>query len=274
MSSPSISLLRLYPAPQVTSPLEGLYLDLNLHRQAADGEMLIYANYIASLDGRISVAGEDGEQQVPSSIANGRDWRLYQELAAQSDIMLTSARYFRQLARGRAQDLLPVGRDPAYADLAEWRAQQGLAPQPAVAILSRSLDIPDAALDAVQDRDIYVLTAKTADTGAIERLRARGIEVIVAGYRSVEGAQLRDALIRLGFRSAYMIAGPEVHATLLAAGVLNRLFLTQYHALLGGAVFHTPVEGGISSPRRLSLRSLYLDGDPMHPQGFYQFELR
>ena len=105
-----MTVLRLYPAPQQKIPLKGLYLSLSLHRQAESGEVFIYANFIASLDGRISLLDAHGEQGVPASLANKRDWRLYQELAAQSDIMLTSARYFRQLARGNAQDLLPVGR--------------------------------------------------------------------------------------------------------------------------------------------------------------------
>lgn len=266
-----MSVLRLYPTPQEKRPLEGLYLDLNLHRQAREGEVLIYANYIASLDGRISVSGADGEQQVPESIANERDWRLYQELAAQSDVLLTSARYFRQLARGTAQDLLPVGQAPAYTDLAEWRQRQGMAPQPAVAVLSRSLDIPDAALDAVQGRDCYLFTTEQADAVAVARLKERGIEVIAAGRTDVEGALLRRELVRLGLRSAYMVAGPQVHGTLLAAGALDRLFLTQHYSLLGGTAFHTILEGELPAPSRLKLLSLYLDGEPEHPQGFCQF---
>lgn len=266
-----MSVLRLYPIPQQTCALEGLYLNLNLHRQAARGEVLIYANYIVSLDGRISVRGADGEQQVPKAIANGRDWRLYQELAAQSDVLLTSARYFRQLAQGTAQDLLPVGQAPDYADLAEWREQQGMAPQPAVAVLSRSLDIPDAALDAVEDRDCYVFTTEQADAAAVSRLKERGVEVIAAGRADVEGALLKGELARLGLRSAYMVAGPQVHGTLLAAGAVDRLFLTQHYSLLGGTAFHTILEGELPTPSRLKLLSLYLDGEREHPQGFCQF---
>jgi len=95
--------LQLYPASHRQRTLNGLYLGLNLHRQAEIGDVLIYANYIASVDGRIAVRDEgSGEFVVPPAIANKRDWRLYQELAAQADVMLTSARYFRQLATGVA----------------------------------------------------------------------------------------------------------------------------------------------------------------------------
>ena len=89
-------ILRLYPKPHVMVPLEGVYLQLNLHKQGTAKKPLIYSNYIASLDGRISVRdAETGEFRVPETIANKRDWRLYQELAAQCDVIITSARYFR-----------------------------------------------------------------------------------------------------------------------------------------------------------------------------------
>lgn len=253
-------ILRLWPGPQEERPLCGLYLDLKLHKLASAGEVLIYSNYITSLDGRISIRdAETGEYQVPGAIANRRDWRLYQELAAQSDVMITSARYFRQLAKGQAQDLLPVGSGDEYADLAVWRQAQGLTEQPAVAILSRSLDIPPEALDKVSDRDVYVFTTATADPGRIASIRAHGAQVVAAGESGVEGELLKGELAALGFRSVCMIAGPEVHATLLDAGVLDRLFLSQRHLLLAGNDFHTIVEQAPVLPRLLNLLSLYYD---------------
>jgi len=252
--------LRLYPLPQEEVPLEGLYLEMGLHRQAAAGGILVYSNYIASLDGRISVRDEEtGEFKVPDTIANKRDWRLYQELAAQSDVMITSARYFRQLARGQAQDLLPVGRGAEYADLLAWRKAEGLGRQPAVAIISRSLDIPLPALDRMRDRDIYVFTVSMADPGRIAMLKSRGIHIVPAGELDVDGAMLKGELAALGFRSACMIAGPEVHATLLAGGALDRLFLTQRHTLIGGREFQTMLRLHHNKAYKLRLLSLYYD---------------
>lgn len=109
-------------------PLEGLYLRLNLHQSAGEGHLLIYSNYVASLDGRISRYNiETDNFEVPESLANERDWQLYQELAAQSDILITSGRYFRQLSLGNAQDMLPVG--SSFDGLKQWRTQQGLKEQ-------------------------------------------------------------------------------------------------------------------------------------------------
>ncbi|MDX1593466.1 MAG: pyrimidine reductase, partial [Gammaproteobacteria bacterium] len=52
-------LCTLYPDPGHVA-LEGLYLGEELRRLAPVDEVLFYANFIASLDGRIAVAREAG----------------------------------------------------------------------------------------------------------------------------------------------------------------------------------------------------------------------
>jgi len=254
----------LFPDSSESLPLEGLYLNLNLHRQAGEGEMLIYSNYVASLDGRISRFNpETDDYEVPKSLANARDWRLYQELAAQSDILITSARYFRQLSQGTAQDMLPVGK--GFDDLKQWRIDQGLKAQPDVAILSRSLDIPTEVFEQLGDRTIYVMTSASAPADKRAALESQGFTVMTVGEVDVEGRALRKALITLGLRSAYMIAGPAVHSTLIQAGVLDRLFLTTRFTLLGSEKTHGFFEGQDVTPE---LMNLYLDeeGEQMFAQ--------
>lgn len=267
-------ILQLYPVTQQQRALNGLYLELNLCEQAAAGDVLIYSNYIASVDGRISVRDDDSaEFVVPKAIANKRDWRLYQELAAQSDVMLTSARYFRQLAQGKAQDLLPVGSAPEYMDLKEWRQLHGLKDQPDVVVVSNSLDIPAAALEEVQDRRVIICTGEQADDAQLGRMESMGLTVLIAGRERVEGKKLRQLLIDQGFRSAYMIAGPEVHRTLIADGVLDYLFLTTQLSLLGHDAFHTILSGQLDQPADLHLQRLYLDQIESSRQLFAQFAL-
>ncbi len=275
-----MSVLRLYPVPYERKPLKGLYLGLNLHRRAQDDDVLIYSSYIASVDGRISLHDADsGQFSVPGTMTNKRDWRLYQELAAQADVLITSARYFRQLAAGQAQDVLPVGQSRDFADLPDWRHDQGLDAQPAVAIVSNSLDIPVKALDRVHGRDIYVFTTKQADLTREKALKRYGARVIHAGRvdgvdEGVDGGVLRHQLAGLGFSSAYMIAGPQVHGMLIKAGALDRLFLTTYCSLLGGNAFHTMLQGELEAPARLELESLYLDTNQNRQQMFAQYALR
>ncbi|MES0371469.1 MAG: dihydrofolate reductase family protein [Mariprofundaceae bacterium] len=263
----SVSLL--YPDHIESLPLEGLYLGLNLHRQADENDLLIYSNYIASVDGRISSYNSATDNyEVPESLGNKRDWRLYQELAAQSDVLITSGRYFRQLSAGNAQDMLPVG--SSYPDLMRWRIEQGLTKQPAVAILSQSLDIPLEAIDQLQDRDIYLFTSAAAPADKRELLEAHGLKVVIAGEREVEGERLKEALINYGFRSAYMIAGPQVHRTLIAAGVLDEMFLTTRFMLLGSEGTHGLCEGGLSDSKEMLLQVLYMDGEGNQSFSHYQ----
>ena len=264
-------LKQIYPQCDVSRPLEGVYLDLNLHKQADAGNVFIYANYIASLDGRIALYDERlGEYTVPKSIANDRDWRLYQELAGQADVMLTSARYFRQLEKGKAQDLLPVGLSEKYADIKAWRETQGLKAQPDVMILSNSLDIPLTALEKVQDRKVIVCTGSTDQT-KIQRLAQAGVRVIRAmpgmdetpqdpsTSLGVTGAFVRQSLIDLNYRSAYLIAGPKVHATFVQTGCVDELFLTTYFTLLGGTKVSGLLDADLPKAQSLKLLSSYLD---------------
>jgi len=266
--------MRLYPGPQHRSALRGLYLNLNLHRQAASGDVLIYANFIASVDGRISAPQARSDEFIPpASITNRRDWRLYQELAAQADVIIVSARYFRQLARGCAQARLPVASEPEYADLLDWRRMNGFKAQPDVLVLSNSLDIPPQALQQAQDRDITICTCEQADSERAAQLQERGVALVTGGRKTVEGKALRRLLIDRSYRSACMIAGPQVHQTLVAQRVLDRLFLTTHLSLLGGDAFHTILAGKSGAAVRLQLQSLYLDQQKTGAQLFAQYRL-
>lgn len=273
--STCVTVLSLYPTTEEERSLQGLYLGLNLHRQAADGDLLIYSNYIASLDGRISLTTEHSSQsQVPADIINRRDWRLYQELAAQADVMITSARYFRQLGRGEAQDLLPVGQEEEYADLRDWRKSAGLKAQPDVLILSNSLDIPVTALKLLQGRRVLICTGNRAESARVAALQAVGAELYLLDSPNVSGSAVKEMLIAQGYRSAYMIAGPQVHQTLIADRVLDRLFLTTRLRLIGGIGFDTIVSGEIGGLTDLQLCSLFLDRNVSTSQLFAQYALQ
>ena len=256
---------RLFPAPQTQAPLEGLYLGHQLHLK---GKPFVYSNFITSLDGRIAIAAEDHTTHtVPGAITNPRDWRLYQELAGQADLLITSGRYFRQSVIGEAQAPLPVGEEAAYADIRAWRAAAGFSPQPDIAIMSGSLDIPAAALESYSGRRIFVITGDDADRNKARSLQGKGVDVIHAGAgRQVEGKQMIAALALLGYQSIYAIAGSSVFHTLLRASVLDRLYLTITCQLLGGVTFDTLTQGALLEPARsMQLVSLY--HDPHAPEG-------
>jgi riboflavin biosynthesis pyrimidine reductase len=229
---------------------------------AGSGKPLVYSNFITSLDGRIAIAKEGrSTHQVPAAITNPRDWRLYQELAGQADILITSGRYFRQSEIEEAQERLPVSGHPDYSDIREWRSHHGLAAQPDIAILSRSLTIPLESLKPYRNRRIIVFTGRQTAADRAARLREHDVEVIAAGEDgTVDGAELIAMLAGMGYASIYAIAGPDVLHTLLKARVLNRLYLTMSHQLLAGEHFDTLTRGdGFDPALGMRLVSLYLD---------------
>jgi riboflavin biosynthesis pyrimidine reductase len=254
----------LYPDAG-TRALAGLYLNACWRETAVPGPegCFVYANFVASLDGRIATAAEPGGRLgVPAAIANPRDWRLYLELAAQADVLLVSGRYVRELAAGTAQAGFALGED-APADLLAFRTRLGLSPRPAIAVLSASLDLPIEPLAAARrERPVLILTGGGADGARRRALEANGCEVVVAGQSRVQAAQLLPELAARGLRFVYAIAGPEVLRTLVVASRLDRLYLTTVFRLLGGDRFATLLTGErLPAPAAFRLREAYLDQD-------------
>jgi riboflavin biosynthesis pyrimidine reductase len=254
------TVLRLFPAPHAVLPLEGLYLAHELHRLPdRDGTPFLYTNFISSLDGRISSRNPvTGLRDVPPEIANAHDWRLFLELAAQADVLLTTARHLRSLVHGRHQELFAMG---ANRELAAWRCDRHLSAQPAIAALSEGLDIPVDAVRAIYDGPLLVITGRHAPASRVAAIRAAGIEVLQLPTASaLEGQGLAQALSARGYRSIYSIAGPRVTHALLAAGVIGRLYLTFAQVALGGRDFDTLTLGdSLAPPRACTLQELYLD---------------
>jgi len=251
--------------------LHGLYLS---HDVRAEGERLgrafVYTNYITSLDGRIAIPRADGKgMMVPTDTANDRDWRLFQELAVQADVIITSGRYLRDYAEGRAQEILRAHDDPRFADLQQWRLARGLSPQPDLAVVSGSLDFPIPEALIQSQRRVTVFTHAAADTAKRAALEAQMGTVIVAGDEDVEGAGLIAGLTALGYRSVYMATGPKVNHILVSSNTLDRLYLTIVPRLLGGNPFSSIVEGALVQPP-LSLRLGTLYHDPSALDGLGQ----
>lgn len=252
---------QLYPFPAREMPLDGAYLAHDLRQYGVhDGRPFIYTNYIASIDGRIAIPREDGSgMTVPKTTANDRDWRLFQELAAQSDLVISSGRYLRDWAEGRAQEILRVD-EPEFADLRQWRVDKGLAPHPDIAIISGSLRFPIPDLLTAGGRKVIVFTTATADSERVQEIEDRAGKVIIAGEESVSGAQIARHMAELGYQSVFNSTGPKVLHLLLAGKVLDRLYVTFANKLLGGQPFSSIVEGPILSPAYdLKLNTLYLD---------------
>jgi riboflavin biosynthesis pyrimidine reductase len=258
----SNTVTQLYPLPAQEMALHGLYLGHDVKGLAVErGRPLVYANFVASLDGRIAVPGPTGSGLVvPKQVANSRDWRLFQELAVQADVVISSGRYLRDYASGHAQEILRVYDDPQFADLARWRVQHGLSPQPDIAVISASLDFPVPEALLAGGRRVVIFTIEQADPQRVRALEAHAGQVLTAGETTVSGDRLVQAMAGLGYRAIYSASGPKVLHLLLAAGVLDRLYLTLANRLLGGDPFSTIVDGPLLAPAAgMRLHTVYHD---------------
>jgi riboflavin biosynthesis pyrimidine reductase len=259
---------RLLPGPVEDEPLEGCYLQHRLHIAGSPQVPFVYTNFIQTLDGRVALRNpETGRLDVPSAAANARDWRLFQELAAQADVLLTTGRHLRALAAGRQTDLLELPED-----LRQWRRDQGLQERPAVAAVTtggRWLEEPGLAgrlLQALPEAP-WLILPRDAPPGPTAKLEQGGIPLVrVPEASHVPGESLIRGLAEHGFTSIYSIAGPRVFHALADGGLLDRLYLTQVQVMVGGDEYETLAQGPPFRPA-LGLRLAELRIDPGTPGG-------
>ena len=263
-----MTIRQLFPAAG-ERPLTNLYLHHNLRDLARQqARPLVYANFVQSLDGRIAISHPSKPGFViPKNVANERDWRLFQELEAQADVILTTGRYLRDWAEGRAQEILAVD-DPEYADLRAWRANHGLPPQPDLAILSASLDFPIPPLLTANGRRVLVFTPANPDPIRAAEIEAEAGRLFEAGEGSISAGKMVHILAELGYQTVYSAAGPKVLYTLLAGQALNRLYLTQVGRLLGGQSFASILEGELlATAVDAQLSTVYHDAEALDGLG-------
>jgi len=256
------NLLRMFPGPAGDVALHGLYLNERFAPPVTRSAPFVYGNFITSLDGRISLPDpRTSKRTVPRAIANTRDWRLFQELAASADALLTSGRYVRDLATGVSTQSFPVSEKPEYLDLVRWRVAHGLTPQPAVVIVTASLELPLLRPLVESGRSVYVATGSAADPRKVARLEAEGVRVLGAGNGTrVEGGKLVRALAEETHRNIALIGGGQILDALLVDNALDRLYLTVACRILGGLSFDTLLTGAVlERAAAFTLKALHYD---------------
>ncbi|MBM9507375.1 pyrimidine reductase family protein [Actinacidiphila acididurans] len=217
---------RLYPPPGVDGGSEeDLDAVSGLARAYAYPEPAagpyLRANMVGSLDGAARAEG----RSAPLSSAG--DMRIFGVLRALADVVLVGAETVRQ------EGYRPARARPAFT---EERAARGQTPAPAVAVLSRRLDLDfDAPLFREPLVPTMVLTGLAAPAAGLAAARAAGAEVVVAGDGTeVDPARAVRELADRGFVRLLHEGGPRVLAGFAAAGVLHELCLTVSPLLVGG----------------------------------------
>jgi 5-amino-6-(5-phosphoribosylamino)uracil reductase len=237
---------RLYPVAEADDSA-GLDTPLGLadayaYPERAAGPYL-RANMVSSLDG---AARHDGKSAPLSSEA---DMRIFGVLRALADVVLVGAETVRQEGYRPAKE---------RAAFAARRAADGQTPAPAIAVISRRLDLDfTAPLFADPATPTLVLTGAATPDDRLAAARAAGARVIVAGDGDgIDPVRAVRELAELGHVRLLHEGGPRILAQFAAADVLDELCLTVAPLIAGGDAPRIMNGPGVPGPARFVPRSV------------------
>jgi riboflavin-specific deaminase-like protein len=232
----SPDVLLLYPDRRDTSP-ELLASRLRLGERASPERPYVILNMVSTLDGKATI------EWRTKGLSTDLDRRLFHQLRTQVDAVMVGA------ATARAER---YGRIAKSDELREKRASEGLAREPLAIVASAGLNLPpDLPLLQEPEQEVVIATASDAElpgtAARIEYLRTGDDLPLLM-------ARLRD---ERGVRSILCEGGPTLNSYLLAAGLVDELFLTLNAKLSGGAAALTIVAGrDLVEPAELELVSV------------------
>jgi riboflavin biosynthesis pyrimidine reductase len=210
----------------------------------------LYANFVTSLDGVVAIPGELQSSHLISARSEA-DRFVMGLLRACADAVLVGAGTLRRSPRTRwtAEHAYP----PAAELYAELRRQRGRPPQPTLAILSGSgeIDVQHPALA----QGTLVLTSEQGAARLGRRLPRSASIVPIGGAPPLEPATAVEALRAGGHELILCEGGPTVFAALVAAGLVDELFLT-ISPLLAGRTPQRPRPGLVEGVEFLPTRSV------------------
>lgn len=175
----------------------------------------VACTFISTLDGRATIAG------ATESLGFHMDARVLMRVRTFADAIVIGANTMRV---ERYDRMLPVPR------LREYRRQIGLQPDPLTVIVSDSLDLPwDAGLFVDGHGEVVIATTSQLSPPPT----ATSVEVI----RHRDAVDLPALLAHLhrerGIETVSCEGGPTVLHNLVAAGLVDDLFLTHNPVLVG-----------------------------------------
>jgi riboflavin biosynthesis pyrimidine reductase len=180
------------------------------------------ANMVTTLDG--SATGSDG---LSGTIGGAGDRAVFAALRGLADVILVGA------GTARAEG---YRRPAAKPEFAERRARAGQRPAPALAVVTRSGDLPgDGSLFTAEPDGStgYVVTCAAADVAGL-RSRVGAERVVVAGEDQVDPVLALAQLAALGLPRVLLEGGPSLLGRTIEAGRLDELCLTASPVLVAG----------------------------------------
>ncbi len=218
---------RLLP-PGDPAGVEEIVEDLRIGDRGAGagacGRPYVMLNMVSTVDGRVAIAGRSG------SLGNRADRALFHGLRGAVDAVMAGAGTVKAERYGR------IIRERSQREL---RVKRGLAAEPIACLVSGGLSLPEGIpLLAEPEAHVVILTASQASLPAsgarIEYVRAerQGMIDLPAAL-----GELHD---RFGVRTLLCEGGPHLNSQLLAAGLVDELFLSLSAKLAGDAADGLP----------------------------------
>jgi riboflavin-specific deaminase-like protein len=201
--------------PPQPDSIRDLLATVRPHDRAPAGRPFVLANMIATADGRAAMDGRTG------ALGGDADLEQLLELRALADAVLIGT----GTVRAEGYDRLVRS-----AERREHRRASGLAEDPTAVLISRRFDIPwDAGLFQAPEQPVLIYTSGQNDAQA--PATPAPVEVVRLD-EPTPAAALADLRSR-GVRALLCEGGPSLLRGLVAAGLLDELFLTIAPLLTG-----------------------------------------
>jgi riboflavin biosynthesis pyrimidine reductase len=211
------------PRFELPEPLRRLYGgDLGLP------ERCLFANFVSTIDGVAAIPSLRRSNRLISDSSTA-DQLVMALLRASADAVLVGSGTLvgSPEARWRVDGPYP----DAAAELVELRRTLGRPGQPEVAIVSASGSV-DPAHPAIRDGALVLTTEPGADK-LVDRLHDPSQAIVVGGGQEVDVGDAVAFLHERGHRRILSEGGPTLFGSLVAAGLVDELFLTVSPLLAG-----------------------------------------
>ncbi len=238
-------------------PFSAVYADLRWPAARSADRPYVAMNMVTTIDGKVVVGGAGTTKLIGSDI----DHALMARINLQADAILGGA------GTVRADGLRYPQITPATQ---QERQERGLCPRPLWIVVSRrgemSLDAPFFRTDRTNLAAIVSRAASRSQVAALDE-RVQVIRLGAAGSVALDAHEVLATLRHdWGVQRLVCLGGPRTNAWLIAAGLVDELFLTVAPKIQGGAGGTTAVERGGFSPLalvRLELLSAYRAGSEL-----------
>jgi uncharacterized protein YeaO (DUF488 family)/riboflavin biosynthesis pyrimidine reductase len=197
-------------------------------------EPRLFANFVSSLDGVVAIPGEIRSSRMISGHSEA-DRFVMALLRACADVVVVGANTMQSSPDGRwtAERAYP----PAATLFAELRRSRHRPPRPTVAVLSGtgSVDPRHPALEA----GALVLTSERGAARLRGRLPRASKALPIGAEAPIDPVAAVAALRRRGHELILSEGGPTAFGALVAAGLVDELFLTTSPVLAGRSLEHS-----------------------------------